>query len=207
MKKICDFIARWMGALVLLAAIVAVVKPEPFMAVDTWWINPMLGLIMFGMGLTLSPQDFRVVFSRPKDVLVGCLAQFTIMPLIAWLLTRLFALPEELALGVLLPWRHCVKRDNISCQGRPRAVCGYDGNEYGAGTIPHTAAHVAYGGHLRRGQYRRHAAQHTLCGHCTDSGGLPRSALSAEAHKGRAAIPACILDGYDNTDGDGGGRA
>lgn len=102
MKKICDFIARWMGALVLLAAIVAVVKPEPFMAVDTWWINPMLGLIMFGMGLTLSPQDFRVVFSRPKDVLVGCLAQFTIMPLLAWSLTRLFALPEDLALGVIL---------------------------------------------------------------------------------------------------------
>ncbi len=102
MRQLCDFIARWMGALVLLMAIVSLLQPAPFMAIDTWWINPMLGLIMFGMGLTLSPQDFRIVFSRPKDVLLGCLAQFTIMPLMAWLLAKAFALPDELALGVIL---------------------------------------------------------------------------------------------------------
>ena len=102
MKKICDFISRWMGALVLLMALTALLIPAPFAAVDTWYINPMLGLIMFGMGLTLSPSDFRVVFSRPKDVLTGCLAQFTIMPLLAWLLAHLFALPSDLALGVIL---------------------------------------------------------------------------------------------------------
>jgi BASS family bile acid:Na+ symporter len=72
------------------------------MAIDTWWINPLLGVIMFGMGLTLSPQDFRIVFSRPRDVLVGCLAQFTIMPFMAWLLTKAFSLPADLALGVIL---------------------------------------------------------------------------------------------------------
>ncbi len=102
MKQICDFIARWMGAWVLLAAVVAVLFPAPFIAVGTWVINPMLGLIMFGMGLTLSPQDFRIVFRRPKDVLLGCLAQFTVMPLMAWLLAKAFALPPELALGVIL---------------------------------------------------------------------------------------------------------
>ena len=102
MKKICDFIARWMGLLVLLTAIVAVMVPEPLMGIDTWVINPMLGIIMFGMGLTLSPSDFRTVFSRPKDVLVGCMAQFTVMPFMAWLLSRAFALPPDLALGVIL---------------------------------------------------------------------------------------------------------
>ena len=102
MKRLCDFIAHWMGALVLLAAVLAVLKPEPLMAIGTWVINPMLGLIMFGMGLTLSPRDFQVVFSRPKDVLTGCLAQFTVMPLMAWLLTKTFALPADLALGVIL---------------------------------------------------------------------------------------------------------
>ena len=102
MKRLCDFIAHWMGALVLLAAVLAVLKPEPLMAIGTWVINPMLGLIMFGMGLTLSPRDFQVVFSRPKDVLTGCLAQFTVMPLMAWLLTKAFALPADLALGVIL---------------------------------------------------------------------------------------------------------
>ena len=102
MKRICDFIARWMGVLVLLTAIVSLLVPEPLASVDMWLINPLLGLIMFGMGLTLNPQDFRIVFSRPKDVLIGCLAQFTVMPLLAWALTKAFALPPDLALGVIL---------------------------------------------------------------------------------------------------------
>lgn len=102
MKKICDFISRWMGALVLLMALLALWQPAPFAAVGTWVINPMLGLIMFGMGLTLNPNDFRIVFSRPKDVLTGCLAQFTIMPLLAWILSKIFSLPPDLALGVIL---------------------------------------------------------------------------------------------------------
>ena len=102
MKKICDFISRWMGALVLLMALLALWQPAPFAAVGTWVINPMLGLIMFGMGLTLNPNDFRIVFSRPKDVLTGCLAQFTVMPLLAWILTKIFSLPPDLALGVIL---------------------------------------------------------------------------------------------------------
>lgn len=102
MKRICDFIARWMGAMVLAMAVVAVLMPKPFCRIDTWVINPMLGLIMFGMGLTLNVNDFKVVFSRPKDVLIGCLAQFTIMPLMAWVLTKAFELPADLALGVIL---------------------------------------------------------------------------------------------------------
>ena len=102
MKKICDFISRWMGALVLLMALLALWQPAPFAAVGTWVINPMLGLIMFGMGLTLNPNDFRIVFSRPKDVLTGCLAQFTVMPLLAWILSKIFSLPPDLALGVIL---------------------------------------------------------------------------------------------------------
>lgn len=102
MKKICDFISRWMGALVLLMALLALWQPAPFAAVGTWVINPMLGLIMFGMGLTLNPNDFRIVFSRPKDVVTGCLAQFTIMPLLAWILSKIFSLPPDLALGVIL---------------------------------------------------------------------------------------------------------
>lgn len=102
MKKICDFVARWMGGLVLLLVVMALLMPAPFAAIDLWVINPMLGLIMFGMGMTLSPQDFRIVFSRPKDVIIGCTAQFTVMPLLAWVLSWLFDLPPELALGVIL---------------------------------------------------------------------------------------------------------
>ena len=91
-----------MGALVLAVAAVSLLWPASFSWVDTWAINPMLGVIMFGMGLTLSPTDFRIVLSRPKDILIGCLAQFTVMPLLALGLTWAFSLPKELALGVIL---------------------------------------------------------------------------------------------------------
>ena len=102
MKKLCNYISKYMGAIVVLVAAVALFWPSSFLWVDTWAINPMLGVIMFGMGLTLSPQDFRIVFSRPKDIIIGCLAQFTVMPLLALGLSWAFALPKELALGVIL---------------------------------------------------------------------------------------------------------
>lgn len=91
-----------MGWIVLAIGVLSVVFPTPLASIDTMWINPLLGVVMFGMGLTLNPTDFKIVFSRPKDVIIGCMAQFTIMPLTAWMLTRLFHLPEDLALGVIL---------------------------------------------------------------------------------------------------------
>jgi BASS family bile acid:Na+ symporter len=57
---------------------------------------------MFGMGMTIRFNDFKIVFSRPKDVLIGTLLQFTIMPILAFVLVKLFQLPPELALGVIL---------------------------------------------------------------------------------------------------------
>ena len=88
--------------MVLIVAIFSLLVPASFSSVGTWVINPMLGIIMFGMGLTLSPQDFQVVLSRPRDILIGCLTQFTVMPLLALGLTWAFSLPEELAIGVIL---------------------------------------------------------------------------------------------------------
>ena len=102
MKRICDFIAKWMGVIVLMVAALSLFVPTSLTWLGTWIINPMLGIIMFGMGLTLSPQDFKIVLSRPKDILIGCLTQFTVMPLLAWGLTKAFALPQELAIGVIL---------------------------------------------------------------------------------------------------------
>ena len=88
--------------MVVLVAALALMVPTSLAWIGTWVINPMLGVIMFGMGLTLSPQDFKIVLSRPKDILIGCLTQFTVMPLLALGLTWAFALPEELAIGVIL---------------------------------------------------------------------------------------------------------
>jgi BASS family bile acid:Na+ symporter len=91
-----------MGVLVLVSAVLALMFPELLRHIRPTTINYLLGVVMFGMGLTLNLQDFKIVFSRPKDVIIGCLAQFTVMPLLAWLLTRLFSLDEALALGVVL---------------------------------------------------------------------------------------------------------
>jgi BASS family bile acid:Na+ symporter len=102
MKKLCHYISEYMGVLVLAAALLALAFPSVLQQVPTTVINPLLGVIMFGMGLTLNLKDFKIVFSRPKDVIIGCLAQFTIMPLLAWGLARAFQLDEALALGVVL---------------------------------------------------------------------------------------------------------
>lgn len=102
MKKLVGYISEYMGVLVLAGAVLALLFPEQLNILRPQVINYLLGVIMFGMGLTLKLEDFKVVFSRPKDVIIGCLAQFTIMPLLAWLLVRLFSLDEALALGVVL---------------------------------------------------------------------------------------------------------
>lgn len=100
--KLCHYISEYMGLLVLIAALLALFFPGLLQQVRPTVINYLLGVVMFGMGLTLNLQDFKIVFSRPRDVIIGCLAQFTIMPLLAWGLARMFQLDEALALGVVL---------------------------------------------------------------------------------------------------------
>ncbi|MEX5330474.1 bile acid:sodium symporter family protein [Pseudomonas paraeruginosa] len=86
---------------VLLFAILAFCRPAWFLPL-TAAIAPLLGLVMFGMGLTLKGEDFREVARHPLRVLIGVLAQFVIMPGLAWLLCRLLQLPAEIAVGVIL---------------------------------------------------------------------------------------------------------
>ena len=86
----------------MLSALLALAFPDVLGHLKPAFINPLLGVIMFGMGLTLKPEDFSVVFSRPKDIIIGCLAQFTVMPLLAFALSRLFSLNEALTVGVVL---------------------------------------------------------------------------------------------------------
>ena len=71
-------------------------------AVPAWFVSVLLGVVMFGMGLATTLEDFKVVLARPKDIFVGCAAQFTIMPGLAWGLSRLFGLDDALTVGVVL---------------------------------------------------------------------------------------------------------
>lgn len=65
-------------------------------------VNWLLGIVMFGMGLTLKPVDFKLVFTRPLPVLIGVVAQFVIMPVAALVVVWLLQLPPALAAGVIL---------------------------------------------------------------------------------------------------------
>ncbi len=103
LQSLSRFVSKYMAILIIAVAVVALVWPTAMSSVlKTSYINPLLGIVMFGMGLTLKPSDFRVVFSHPKDVAIGTVAQFAIMPIVAYLLTKVFGLSAELAIGVIL---------------------------------------------------------------------------------------------------------
>lgn len=65
-------------------------------------IVPLLGLVMFAMGMSLSAASFAAVLTRPRLVALGVGLQFALMPLLAWLLGRVLDLPLELAAGLIL---------------------------------------------------------------------------------------------------------
>lgn len=101
MKAINQFVQKTFALWVLLFAGIAMYMPEAFIWLKSY-ITWMLGIIMFGMGMTLSWEDFKSVLSQPKAVAVGVSAQFIVMPLLAWGLCIAFRLPAEIAVGVLL---------------------------------------------------------------------------------------------------------
>jgi len=102
MKKTGEFVGRNMAWIVLVIAAAALFIPETGLWIQTSWINYLLMIVMFGMGLTTKPADFAVVFRRPRDVITGCAAQFIVMPLLAYLLGKVFRLDDALLVGVIL---------------------------------------------------------------------------------------------------------
>lgn len=92
-----------MAVEILLGAIVALFFSKAISGtINPKWTPTLLGVVMFGMGLTLRGRDFALVLSRPTDVLIGVAAQFFLMPALAWGLSKALSLPPELALGVIL---------------------------------------------------------------------------------------------------------
>lgn len=99
-------LAKWIAShitmIVVVVTVVALFLPKSFIWMETSTVTPLLGIVMFGMGLTLKPSDFIPILKRPKDIIIGELSQFIIMPMVAWLLCKVLNLPQELALGVIL---------------------------------------------------------------------------------------------------------
>ncbi|MEE4234809.1 bile acid:sodium symporter family protein [Pseudomonas viridiflava] len=95
------FVGNTFAYWVLLFAILAFVFPQAFIGLKGW-IVPLLGLVMFGMGLTLKLEDYSEVARNPWRVALGVVAHFVIMPGVAWLLCKVFQLPPEIAVGAIL---------------------------------------------------------------------------------------------------------
>lgn len=86
----------------LAVAVVSFAYPATGSWIEISWINYFLMIIMFGMGLAINPKDFVLVFTRPKEVFIGCVAQYLIMPLLAYFLCIAFNLDKSLMVGVVL---------------------------------------------------------------------------------------------------------
>ena len=61
-----------------------------------------LAFVMFSLGISLRPSDFRVALRQPKTLLAGALAQMVLLPVVAYGLVCLFGLTDELAIGVMV---------------------------------------------------------------------------------------------------------
>lgn len=101
LAKMSAFFGKTFAFWVIAAAIIAFYFPDAlkFLA---GYISILLGIVMFGMGLTLRAKDFSEVVKRPVDVIIGVVGQFAIMPLLAYILCLVLQLPAEIAVGVIL---------------------------------------------------------------------------------------------------------
>lgn len=87
---------------VTLSTLSAYIHPPTFLWFGPSLILPTLSIIMLGMGLTISSSSFLSILRTPHKIFLGALSQYTIMPLLAFSISRLFSLPPPFALGFIL---------------------------------------------------------------------------------------------------------
>lgn len=99
--SLSQYASKYIGVLVILISLFAFLSPSMFEWATTY-TSLLLGFAMFGMGMTINANDFKNILRHPKDIFIGCLAQFLVMPLISYLLAVTFNLPTPIAIGVIL---------------------------------------------------------------------------------------------------------
>ena len=107
---ICTVVARLRGfafGLWIVVAFVAPLRfPNPFLSWGTFdlamLIVPLIQVIMFGMGTTLTARDFGRAICEPRPVLIGITAQFLIMPLVGWAIGTSLHFEPEIVVGIIL---------------------------------------------------------------------------------------------------------
>jgi bile acid:Na+ symporter, BASS family len=92
--------------MIFAAVSAAMYYPQHFIQIGDFKLSnliiPLMQIIMFGMGTTLSLKDFGRVMQMPKGVVIGIVCQYSIMPLVGWSLTKIFTFPPEVAAGIIL---------------------------------------------------------------------------------------------------------
>jgi bile acid:Na+ symporter, BASS family len=101
LEAVSTIAGKYFAVWVILISVIAFLVPDPFLGLGGY-ITILLGVVMFGMGLTLKAVDFKIIFTKPLPVLLGVCAQFIIMPSVAFILAKLLNLPAELAAGLVL---------------------------------------------------------------------------------------------------------
>lgn len=101
LEAVSTIAGKYFAVWVILTSVIAFMFPDPFLGLGSY-ITILLGVVMFGMGLTLKAVDFKIIFTKPLPVLIGVCAQFIIMPLVAFVIAKLLNLPAELAAGLVL---------------------------------------------------------------------------------------------------------
>jgi bile acid:Na+ symporter, BASS family len=101
LEAVSTIAGKYFAVWVILTSVIAFMFPDPFLGLGGY-ITILLGVVMFGMGLTLKAVDFKIIFTKPLPVVIGVCAQFIIMPLVAFVIAKLLNLPAELAAGLVL---------------------------------------------------------------------------------------------------------
>ena len=101
-KAISRLLSNYASPFVIASAIVAFFVPVAFGWVHGNVSSVILGVIMLSMGLTISMDDIRNLMKQPFHILLGAVAQYTIMPFVAFGLTKVFGLDPYLAVGIIL---------------------------------------------------------------------------------------------------------
>lgn len=101
-QRISRFLADHTAPFVILVGAAAYFYPPLCRWVKGNSQTVILGVIMLTMGMTLTTEDFRTLAKRPLDIFIGACAQYTLMPLLAWILVHTFKLPKGVAVGLLL---------------------------------------------------------------------------------------------------------
>lgn len=101
LSKVSEFATKTFLLWMFIAAIIGFIFPTQ-LATMGQFVPWLLGIVMLGMGMTIKPSDFKLVFKEPRSVIIGVILQFTIMPILAYTIAKIFHLPAELAIGVIL---------------------------------------------------------------------------------------------------------